>query len=291
MRLLAVAILLAIPAFSQDFSNLVVETFASGLTYSDGPVWLATGELVFSDVPSNEIYHVKMGEKVAPLRQDAGGPMGGAVDAQGRLYTCEARNRRVVRVDRKGQLEVLAGKWQGKRLNAPNDIAIRRDGNLYFTDPAFGSQQDSRELDFYGVYHLSPSGQLELVARPKGRPNGIAVSPDGKLLYVTNSDERNVRVYELDRKGEASKERVLIPDVEGIPNGIRTDEEGNLYVAAKSLFVYTKWGQKIAAIGFEHPPSNCVFGDDDMRTLYVTARSNIYRVRMPVKGWSPDSQH
>ncbi len=291
MRILAAAVLLAISTSAQDFSKIVVETFASGLTYSDGPVWLAAGELVFSDVPANEIYHVKIGEKVAPLREDSGGPMGSAVDAQSRLYTCEARNRRVVRVDRHGKLEVLAERWEGKRLNGPNDIAIRRDGQAYFTDPAFGSQQEARELDFYGVYHLEPSGQMELVARPQGRPNGVAVSPDGKLLYVTNSDERNVRVYDLDRKGSASHERVLISGIEGIPNGIRTDEEGNLYVAARSLFVYTRWGERIAAIGFDNTPSNCVFGDDDLRTLYVTARSNIYRLRVPVKGWSPDSQH
>jgi hypothetical protein len=121
------------------------------------------------------------------------------MDRQGRLYTCEYISRRVTRTSKSGKIEVLAEKWEGRRLNAPNDIVVRRDGHVYFTDPLF-APLEKRELDFYGVYHITPKGQMELVAKPKGRPNGIALSPDGKILYVASSDERNIRAYDVDKQ-------------------------------------------------------------------------------------------
>ena len=138
----------ALGASAQDFSGIIVEKFASGFTYADGPVWTRDGDLVISDVPANHLFRIKPGVKPEIVREDSGGAMGNAVDSQGRLYTCESRNRRLVRTNRKGELEVLADKWEGKRLNAPNDVAVRKDGNVYFTDPAFGSQEDTRELGF-----------------------------------------------------------------------------------------------------------------------------------------------
>jgi sugar lactone lactonase YvrE len=113
------------------------------------------------------------------------------ISSMGRLYTCEYQSRRVVRISRDRKIETIADRWKGKRLNAPNDIVIRRDGHIYFTDPLFTPLAE-RELDFYGVYRISPDGKMDLIAQPKGRPNGIAMSPDGKILYVANTDERNV---------------------------------------------------------------------------------------------------
>ena len=114
---------------------------------------------------------------------------------------------------------------------------VRKDGHIWFTDPAFGSSEKTRELDFYGVYHLSPKGVLEVIARPKGRPNGIALSPDGRILYVDNSDEKNVRAYDVDKNGQASNERVVVSDIDGVPDGMKVDEKGNLYVTAKGVAV------------------------------------------------------
>jgi gluconolactonase len=273
----------ALGASAQDFSGIIVEKFASGFTYADGPVWTRDGDLVISDVPANHLFRIKPGVKPEIVREDSGGAMGNAVDSQGRLYTCESRNRRLVRMNRKGELEVLADKWEGKRLNAPNDVAVRKDGNVYFTDPAFGSQEDTRELGFYGVYRWD-SGTLSVISRATGRPNGIAVSPDGRKLYVTNADERNVRVYDLNRKGEASNERVLIQGIAGVPNGIRTDEQGNLYLVAQTLQVYNPAGQKLWEIPLEGAPSNLAFGED-LLSLFVTDHRTVYRLRMPVKGW------
>ena len=201
------------------------------------------------------------------------------------LYTCEASKYRVTRTDKKGAVEVLADKWDGKRLNAPNDIVVRKDGHVYFTDPAFGDNQNKgRELDFYGVYHIPPKGPMELIAKPKGRPNGLALSPNGKILYVDNSDERNVYAYDLDAKGVASGERVLVSNIDGSPDGMKVDEKGNLYVTAKGLAIYTPQGNLLHTIELAEMPRNCAFGDSDFQTLYITALTSLYRLRLPVKG-------
>jgi len=268
---------------AQDFAELKVERVASGFTFTEGPVWAREGFLLFSDVPNNKIWKLAAEGKEV-FRDASNGANGNTFDAQGRLYSCESRTRRVTRTDKKGNLEVLAERWEGKRLNAPNDIVVRRDGHIYFTDPAFGSQADGRELDFYGVYHIPPKGAMALVARPQGRPNGIALSSNGRILYVANSDERNLRAYDLDRNGAPTNERVLISAIDGPPDGIRVDEKGNLYVTAKGVAIYSPQGTLLHTIELPETPANCTFGDPDFGTLYVTARTSVYRIRLDVKG-------
>jgi gluconolactonase len=274
-----------VPASAQDFDEIKVERAAAKLHYAEGPVWSPEGWLLFCDVPSDQIMKFVPGDAPQVFREDSHGATGNALDSQGRLYTCESRTRRVTRTDRKGKIEVLADKFEGKRLNSPNDITVRHDNHVYFTDPAFGSQMDTRELNFFGVYHITPKGELEVLAKPKGRPNGIALSPGGKILYVVNSDEKKVYAYDLDKNGEASNERVVISDIEGVPDGIRTDEKGNIYVAAKAVLIYTPEGKLIRPINLSEKPSNLAFGDADLQSLYVMARTSIYRLRVPVKGW------
>ena len=284
MRLLfALAALAA--ASAQDFSHVTVEKVAAGLQFTEGPVWSREGFLLFSDVPANRILKIGPGDKLPGVfRDDSGYANGNTFDVQGRLYSCESRTRRVTRMDKKGKFEVLAEKWEGKRFNAPNDIVVRKDGNVYFTDPAFGNQADTRELDFYGVYRITPKGQLSLIAKPKGRPNGITFSPNGRLLYVANSDDRTVVAYDVDHNGETSNERVLISGVEGVPDGIRTDEKGNIYIAAKGISIYNPEGKLVTTIPIPETPANCAFGDADFETLYITARTSVYRARLGVKG-------
>jgi gluconolactonase len=276
--------LVALPLAAQDFSDVQVEKAAHGFRFTEGPAWSREGYLLFSDVPGNKIMKYVPGEGYPVFREPSNGANGNAFDAQGRLYTCESFARRVTRTDKKGHVEVLADKWQGKRLNAPNDIVVSKSGHVYFTDPAFGSQADTRELDFYGVYHVAPKGELSAIARPAGRPNGITLSPNGRILYVGNSDERNIRAYDVDRNGEVSGERILVSGIPGVPDGIRTDEKGNLYVAAKGILVYSPEGKLLATIPLAETPSNCAFGDPDLQTLYITARTSLYRVRLDVKG-------
>ncbi len=272
---------------AQDFSDLNVEKVAAGYKFTEGPIWSRAGYLLFSDIPQNKILRLTPGKPVETFREQSNGANGNAFDTQGRLYTCEGGARRVTRTDRNGKIEVLADRFEGKRLNAPNDIVVRRDGHVYFTDPAFGASEDTRELDFYGVFHITPRGQLELIAKPKGRPNGVALSPDGRILYVANTDERNVRAYDLDRSGKASNERVLISNIEGGPDGMKVDEKGNLYIAAKTLVIYSPGGKLLHRIELPEIPSNCAFGDPDLQSLYITARTSLYRVRLNVKGSLP----
>jgi gluconolactonase len=281
------AILLFIwSAAAQDFANMRIDKVAAGYAFAEGPAWSPSGFLIFSDIPNNKLLQFTPGQPANVFRENSNGATGNRFDAQGRLYSCETHSRRVTRTDKKGKVEILAERWQGKRLNAPNDLAIRKDGDIYFTDPAFGNQLDTRELDFFGVYHISRKGDLEVVAKPKGRPNGIALSPDGRTLYVSNSDEKNVRAYDLNKNGEASNERTLISGMEGVPDGICVDEKGDLYVAANHVQVYSPEGKPIGMIQTEETPSNCSFGDPDLGSLYITARTSVYRVRLDVKGVS-----
>jgi gluconolactonase len=161
---------------------------------------------------------------------------------------------------------------------------VRKDGHIYFTDPAFGDQADTRELTFYGVYHITPKGAMSLIAKPAGRPNGIAFSPNGRILYVDNSDDRNVRAYDVDRNGEVSNERVVVSNIEGAPDGMKVDEKGNLYITAKGVAVYSPEGKLLHTIDISETPANCAFGDPDFQTLYITARTSLYRIRLNVKG-------
>ncbi|HEV2199872.1 MAG TPA: SMP-30/gluconolactonase/LRE family protein [Bryobacteraceae bacterium] len=276
---------------AQDFAHAEVQLIAKGLHFAEGPVWSYEGFLLYSDAPVDRLHKWTPGTGDAEAGTEPGGAYGRAFDTEGRLYTCEFRQRRVTRTDKKGKVEVLAARFEGKRLNAPNDIVVRRDGHVYFTDPAFGSQEDAKELDFYGVYHITPKGEIEAIGRWKTRPNGIALAPNGRTLYVSDSDRRNVRAYNLDGKGAASNERVAVENIQGVPDGLRTDQNGNLYVAAKGILVYAPPGaggaKLLGAIPLAEIPSNLAFGDPDLETLYITARTSVYRVRLGVKGALP----
>lgn len=272
------------PAAAQESQDLLIDRVATGFRFTEGPAWSREGFLLFSDVPNDKIMKYVPGQKPTVFRENSNGANGNCFDAQGRFYTCESRTRRVVRVDKKGEMQVLAEKWDGKRLNAPNDIVVRKDGHIYFTDPAFGNQADTRELDFFGVYHISPKGDLQLIAKPVGRPNGIALSANGHILYVANSDEHNVRAYDVDRGGEVSHERVVITGVDGVPDGIRVDDKGNIYVTASGVAVYDAQGKPVETLGMPETPANCAFGETDLESLYITARTSLYRARRSVKG-------
>lgn len=252
--------------------------------FLSAPAWHHEISWVYANVSANQILHWVPGQKPEVLSEDAQGPSGMAFDPQGRLYVCEARGRKVVRIDKKKHVETIAEKWQGKRLNAPNDIAVRKDGNAYFTDPAFGYQQDNRELDFFGVYRLTSKGELDVIAKSTTRPNGIALSANGRTLFVSDSDKRSIRAYDLDRSGNASNERTLVSGVAGVPGGLCVDEKGSLYVMARNIEIYSADGKHQRTIEFAQPPSNCAFGDPDTQSLIVTSASSVFRIRLNVKG-------
>src|SRR5439155_7285960 len=194
---------------AQDFERLQIEQISDGFLGGEGSVWSREGFLLFSDYEINRIYKYVPGKSPEVYREGSNGANGNTMDRQGRLYTCEYRSRRVTRTDRKGRIEVLADRFEGKRFNAPNDIVVRRDGHIYFSDPLY-TPLDRRDLDFFGVYHMTPKGQLEAIARWRTRPNGVTLSPDGKILYVANTEEKSIHGFDLDRVGRASNDHVVI---------------------------------------------------------------------------------
>jgi gluconolactonase len=279
--LLAAAFALACGA--QELPNVELARIAAGYRFTEGAAWSKDNYLIFSDTPHDQLLKWAPGSKAEVFREDAHGPAGNAFDAQGRLYTCETRTRRVTRTDKNGKIETLADRWEGKRLNAPAAVAVSKTGHVYFTDPAFGYQEDHRELGFYGVYHIPPKGAMELVAKPDGRPHGIGLSPNGRVLYVSNADEHNIRAYDLDRNGEASGERVLVSGIAGVPGGIAVDGDGNLYVASNGVSIYSPQGQLMRYLGLPEPVSSCALGEADMKSVFATARGLVYRLRMEDK--------
>ena len=284
-----VVLLLAAVAWGQAPQEYTVQVVANGMRFADGPVWSLEDFLLFSDTVTDKQHKFIPGKGVSEIGSRPGGTAGNAYDDKGNLYTCEFRERRVTRTAKNGKADVIAARFEGKRLNAPNDVVVRRDGNVYFTDPAFGNQEDTRELDFNGVFRVTPRGQIEAIAKWKTRPNGLALSSNGRTLYVSDSDSQSIHAFDLDRAGAASNDRVVISKIPGVPAGLRTDEMGNIYVAAKGVLVYSPEGELVRTIAIQETPSNLAFGDADFSTLYVTARTSVYRIRVGVKGAVPYS--
>jgi gluconolactonase len=168
-----VPFLIASAALAQDFANVKAEKIAAGLHYADGPAWSPEGFLLFTDSVADKLHKFVAGKGDSDFGEAPGGAMGHAYDTRGSLYTCEFRERRVTRMLKSGKREVLAARFEGKRLNAPNDVVVRRDGSVYFTDPAFGNQEDARELDFYGIFHITPKGAAQRRRAFSQRPHSL----------------------------------------------------------------------------------------------------------------------
>lgn len=277
--------LMAAVLLAQESGMIVVQRVATGFHFLNGPTWSPDDTLLFSDTPTDRQLRFTPG-KTAPaeVSSRAGGISATTFDTKGNMFVAEPRARRITRTDRKGKMDVVAERFEGKKLNAPNDIVVRRDGNVYFTDPAFGEQQDSAELGFYGVFRIDPKGVVFAIARWKTRPNGIALSENGRTLFVSDSDSQTVHAFDLDKDGVASNDHVLISKIEGAPGGVRTDVTGNIYVAARDVFVYSPKGELVRSIHLSEQPSNLTFGNVDLQSLYVTAHTSVYRVDVGVKG-------
>lgn len=264
----------------QDQPSYESEKVVSNLRFVDGLAWSRAGFLAIADVRQRKIFKLDNGPHPGVLKENDGGASGLAYDTQGRIYICESEARRVTRLDAKGQTETLADNFQGRKFNAPNDIVVRRDGHVYFTDPAFGSANDRRELDFYGVWHISPKGDLDALAKWQTRPNGIALSADGKVLFVADSDRHAVVAIDLEHGGQ----RDVIAKIAGVPGGVKTDVEGRLYVAAKGVGVYSAEGRLERTLLEGARAVNCAFGEPSLESLFIAAGGDIFRVKLGVKG-------
>jgi len=286
-----------------------VERIADGFTWVEGPVWdRRGGYLLFSDIPANAVYKWKEGEGVSLFLKPSGytgaapfagrepGSNGLALDLQGRLVLAQHGDRRIARLEPDGRRTVLADRFDGKRLNSPNDLVVKSDGALYFTDPPFGLPQafddPDKELGFQGVYRLAPDGTLTLLTRELKAPNGIAFSPDEKILYVTDVHPDQAAWYAFDvlPDGTLANRRVFYdarpwkhPPFFG-PDGLKVDREGNLFAARPGgLNVFVPDGTLLGTIETGGPTSNCAWGDDGA-TLYLTGGSNLYRLRLGTRG-------
>lgn len=269
--------------------NATVEKLASGMGFTEGPVWHRAGYVLFSDMAKNRIMKWETKNGLTVFREPSQRTNGLAFDGKGRLVACESVTRRLVAVDESGQSVSLADKYEGKRLNTTNDLAIGRDGSVYFTDPGGGS--NTSELGFSGVYRLNPKGELSLLTKDVGYPNGIALSPDGKTLFVSVTVQHHVLAYDVQRDGTITNPRVFASVYPhgnhriGVVDGIKTDVKGNLYVTGHGgVWVFDKTGQTLGIIATPELPSNCAFGDADFKTLYITARTSLYRIRLTVAG-------
>lgn len=266
-----------------------VEVAATGFQFTEGPVWHPEGFLLFSDIPANRIYRLQADGSATVWRADSGSSNGLTVDRQGRLIACEHGNRRVSRTMADGTVTALAERWEGARFNSPNDAAVRADGSVYFTDPPYGLGKRPREIDVQGVYRVGPDGRVDCLLRDFRKPNGIAFSPDESQLYVADTEANHVRAFAVRPDGTLGEGRVLA-EVK-TPDGLKVDRAGRLFVTSgDGVVVLAPDGTRLTVMAFPEVPANCAFGGTDGRTLYVTARKGVYRVRLNSPGILPGTR-
>ena len=257
---------------------------ATDLEFTEGPVWHPDGYLLFSDIPADTIYKWTPDGKLEKFRSPSGNSNGLTLDRQGRLVACEHGNRRVSRIEPDGTVAVLADKYQGKGLNSPNDVVVKSDGCVYFTDPPYGVQPEDRELDFQGVYRIAPDGTMTLLVDDFEKPNGLAFSPDEKTLYVDDTERRHVRAFDVQQDGTLANGRIFAELGQHRPDGMKVDVNGNVYVTASFVWVFDSAGKHLGNIVTPDAPANCAFGGPENKTLFITARPSVYRVELKVQG-------
>lgn len=279
-----------------------IEVLASGFNWSEGPVW-KDGGIVFSDVPENTVFGWKEGEKAASVvlkpsgslnGKDGQGSNGLAVDAQGRLVLCQHGERRVASLEKDGSFTALADRFEGKRFNSPNDLVIAKSGIVYFTDPPYGLKKgtDQPELDFHGIFSVDASGKVSLIDKTVRFPNGIALSPDEKTLYVAVSDPQDTRViaYDLATPGAASRvvfnaQSLKSPQRKGGCDGMKVDAQGNIWTTGPGgVLILDKNGKHLGSILTGQATANCAWGGEDRSTLYITADMFLLRVKTKTRG-------
>jgi gluconolactonase len=277
-----------------DALSTILETFqaerlATGFGFTEGPLWHPEGFYYFVDIRRSQIYRVTPGQPPELLRADTGEGNGTTFDLQGRLVICEGGNRRLTRWPAGGGSEVLVDRYEGKRLNRPNDVVCRSDGSLWFTDPGLRVPLAQREVPYAGVYRIAPDGATTLVADCE-YPNGLAFSPDERTLYVANTRwTQYIHAFELDAAGSLVRRRIFADmssdETDGVPDGMKVDVEGRVYCTGPGgTWVFAPDGTRLGIIRTPEVPANVAFGGPDLRTLFLTARTSIYTLRVRVPG-------
>ncbi len=282
-------------AESPEFWKLIpkdakIEVLATGLGFAEGPVWDPHGFLYVSDEELNKIFRIYAdGHKEELLA--LGDPDGNTYDAHRQLIDCASVLRAIIRINPDGTYAVLADKYRGKRFNSPNDVVLGPDGAIYFTDPTLDLPKGQKqELDFQGVFRLDAEGQVTLLTKELAQPNGLAFSPDGKRLFVDDSEKRNIRVYDFHRDGTLQSGRVFGEEPggarDGVPDGMKVDRAGNLYVTGpQGVWVWDSGGRHVGTIVVPEQPANLAWGDSDLKTLYITATTSVYKLKTSSQGF------
>jgi gluconolactonase len=280
---------------AEPFATLLeaptAERLATGFGFTEGPLWHPDGFYYFVDIRRSQLFRVTPGKAPELVRADTGEGNGTTFDLQGRLVICEGGNRRVTRWSADGRSEVLVDRYEGKRLNRPNDVVCRSDGSLWFTDPGLRVPLTEREVPHAGVYRIAPDGTTALVADCE-YPNGLAFSPDERTLYVANTRwTQYIHAFELDAAGAVVRRRIFADmssdETDGVPDGMKVDVEGRVYCTGPGgTWVFAPDGARLGIIRTPEVPANVAFGGPDLRTLFLTARTSIYTLRVRVPGRS-----
>ena len=288
-----------------------IEKLHEGFRFIEGPVWVRSGGyLLFSDLMANAIMKWTPDGNVSVYRKGIFadsfpdgvliGSNGLTLDREGRVVAAQHGNRRVTRFEKDGSVTVLAERYQGKRLNSPNDLVVKRNGDIYFTDPTGlygtfpdGPSKPKQELDFNGVYRVNAARKLDVLTKEVQYPNGIAFSPDERKLYIANSrPDKYWMEFEVKADGTLANGRkfadVTNQPGAGVPDGMKVDTAGNLYATAlDGIQIFSPQGTHLGAIQLPEVPANCAWGDADGKTLYITARTGLYRIKLNVAGVRP----
>jgi gluconolactonase len=281
------------PSFAQLFpADVRIERIASGFAFTEGPVWLDDERcLLVSDIPANRILRIDTERHVTIFREPSENSNGLTRDREGRLIACEHRTRRLTRSEPDGSITILADSFEGKRLNSPNDVIVKSDGAIYFTDPAAGIEAHEQEQSIRGVFRLRPeSGELTVLADDFVVPNGLAFSPDERTLYIDDSfpQRHHIRAFDVDARGELANDRIFASmpvGAPGPPDGMKVDTRGYVFCTGpRGVWVLDPDGEHLGTIIPPEPPANCAWGDEDWRSLYITARTSVYRVRLSHPG-------
>ena len=280
------------------------EQLATGFEFTEGPVWHSDGYWLFVDIRRSLIFRMAPGGAPEVFRDNSNGSNGLTFDLQGRLIMCEGDGRRLSRMESDGTITPLAERSDGKRLNRPNDVVVRSDGSVYFTNPSGRIEESERELDFAGVHRIAPDGTVTAVTGELRFPNGIAFSPDESVLYVaiTRRDDgciqekergevcthQLIRAFDVAANGSLSNERVfanMFSAADGVPDGMKVDSEGRVFcTGSEGCWVFDAAGNPLGIIRLPEIPANCAWGGPDHRTMLFTARTSVYSMRMKAPG-------
>jgi len=274
---------------STILASTEAERLATGFGFTEGPLWHPDGFYYFVDIRKSTLHRITPGKAPELVRDNTGEGNGTTFDLEGRLVICEGGNRRVTRWSADGTSEVLMDRYEGKRLNRPNDVVCKSDGSLWFTDPGLRVPLEKRELPYAGVYRVAPDGTTSMVVDCE-YPNGLAFSPDERTLYIANTRwTQYIHAVELDATGKVLRRRIFADmssdETDGVPDGMKVDVEGRVYCTGPGgTWVFAPDGTRLGIIRTPEVPANLCFGGPDLRTLFFTAKTSVYTLRTNVPG-------